>query len=296
MFDLGIITDEATDDFERGFELAHAWGLRYVELRQGWGKNVLQLGDEELDRLQEGLERYGLSVTAIASPVFKSPLDEVPRDVQADFALAGVESMEAQLELLERACELAVRVGAPLVRIFTFWREPWTEEVAAALTEKMERAARVAQKHGVTLAVENEPVCIVGTGRELGRLCVELGRALPADLRPHVGALWDPGNALSGGEADPYPGGYAALGSCRLLHVHLKDLVRSQGGAPSFVPLGQGDVDFAGQLRQLRNDRYSGVLVLETHYAPPHLSREEAAYACVAAAREVLLHAAPEAG
>lgn len=288
MMELGIITDEVSDDFARACERAHEWGVRHVELRQAWGKNVVQLDAEEEQRLVDVVQRLGLRVTAVASPVFKSPLDEVPREVAADFALSGVESMAAQLDLLERACRLAARVGAPFVRVFTFWREPWGDDVAAELVDKLAQAARVAARHDVALAVENEPVCIVATGRELGRLCERLARSFPAELRPYLGILWDPGNALAAGETDAYPGGYDALGPCRLVHVHLKDLSLGADGAPAYVPLGEGEVDYAGQLRRLRSDGYEGTVVLEPHYAPAHLSREEAAHACVIAARDAL--------
>jgi sugar phosphate isomerase/epimerase len=288
MMELGIITDEVSDDFAHACELADAWGVRHVELRQAWGKNVVQLDDDEEQRLVDVVQRLGLRVTAVASPVFKSPLDEVPREVAADFALPGVESMTAQLDLLERACRLAARVGAPYVRVFTFWREAWSDDVADALTDKLTQAARIAVRHDVALAVENEPVCIVATGRESARLCKRLATSVPPELRPYLGTLWDPGNALAAGEQDAYPGGYEALEPCQLVHVHLKDLTLGTDGTPTYLPLGEGEVDYAGQLQRLRRDGYQGTVVLEPHYAPAHLSREEAAHACVLAARDAL--------
>ncbi len=285
---LGIITDEVGDDLRDACERVRAWGLDLVELRQAWGKNVVQWSDEEVDRAVDIVRGADLSVTAIASPVFKSPIDERPRRLAADFALEGVESIDAQLELLDRACALATRFGAPYVRVFTFWDEPWTDEVDDRLVDAFARAATVAAAHDVTLAIENEPVCLVGTGRELARICVLLNERLPSELRPRVAALWDPGNALAGGESDPYPGGFEAVAACRLVHVHLKDLVLGPDAEPSFVPLGQGEVDYDGQLRALALSGYAGSLVLEPHYQPSHLAKHEAAEACVVAARAVL--------
>jgi len=129
-------------------------------------------------------------------------------------------------------------------------------------------------------------------GRELARICALLNERLPGDLRARAGALWDPGNALAGGERDPYPGGFDAVGACRLVHVHLKDLVLDADGEPSFVPLGEGDVDYDGQLRALSQGGYAGSVVLEPHYHPAHLARHEAALACVEAARAALAAAA----
>ncbi len=324
MLELGIITDEIGDDIAHAAARARAWGIDLVELRTVGGRNLLELDDAGLDAVERALSRSELRVSAIASPVFKSPRDGRPRAVAADFALPGSESMESQLALLERACALATRFGAGMVRVFTFWREDGAESdapaaagvstgeavaagaalndgaldetVLADLVAKLGRAAEVARRHGVVLAVENEPVCVIGTGRELGRLCGRLAGGLAPELRPHVAALWDPGNALAGGEARPYPDGYDALGACRVAHVHLKDLVLEPGGGPRFVPLGEGRVAYPEQFDALLAGGYRGAFVLEPHYRPAGLSREEAASACVEAARDLLDAARERAG
>jgi sugar phosphate isomerase/epimerase len=291
MIALGIISDEVGDDLAASCARIASWGLRHVELRQMWGKNIVQLSDGEVDAAVAAVHGHGLTVTAVASPVFKSPIDERPRDLEADFALEGVETLDAQMELLERACELARRFGTRYVRVFSFWRQPWDDEVDRRLVDAFRRAAEVAERHEVVLAIENEPVCLVGTGRELARLWRLLQQELPANLVERVGLLWDPGNALAGGEDDPYPGGYRAAREGPMIHVHLKDLRWTDGERPDFVPLGDGLVDYRGQLAALREDGYDGAVVLEPHYAPPDLPRHDAAYACVEATRRLLADA-----
>lgn len=285
---LGIITDEVSDDPAEACKLIAEWGLPVIELRTAWGKNLLELDDQELDRLEKAVTDNGLEVVGIASPVFKSPLDEQPREQAADFALAGVETMEAQLELLEHACRLAVRFNARMVRVFTFWRQEITDDVLDELVEKLARAAKVTGDHGLLLAIENEPVCIVGTGPELARLFTALDNDLPAALRPSLGALWDPGNALALGAHDTYPAGYQTFEPEHIVHVHLKDLRFENGVQKGFVPLGEGALDYRGQLRELAEDGYRGDLVLEPHYRPSELSQAQAAKACVDAARSLL--------
>lgn len=285
---LGIITDEVSDDPHEACTLIAEWGLKVIELRTAWGSNLLELTGERLDELEEAVARSGLEVVGIASPVFKSPLDEQPLKKTADFSLEGVESMSAQLELLERACSLATRFSAPLVRVFTFWREEFSDAVGRELVAKLTRAAELASFHNVRLAVENEPVCIVGNGAELGRLFSLLAAGLPASLRGDIGALWDPGNAMAAGEADAYPAGYRAIAFDQITHVHLKDLRFDEAGRPTFVPLGRGELDYRGQLTSLLEEGYRGDLVLEPHYRPSGLSRQAAAQECVLAARSLL--------
>lgn len=287
--ELGIITDEVHPDFAVACRHAAQWGLPLVEVRNVDGKNVVLLDDAEADRAAATVAELGLRVSGVASPVFKSPLDErAPGAGAVEFSVPGAESLDAQLELLERACRLAERFGTRLVRVFTFLRVPWSDEVVDEVVRRMALAAEVAARHDVVLAVENEPACVVGTGAELGAFLARLYDRLSPDLAAHVGGLWDPGNALAIGEERPYPDGYGKLPVDRVVHVHLKDLGAEPASFGSFVPLGQGRIDYVGQLRALRRDGYRGSLVLEPHYAPPGMDPAEAARACVEAARSVL--------
>lgn len=286
--ELGIITDEVHSDFALACEHAARWRLPLVEIRNVNGKNVVLLDDSEAERAAGVVRDLGLRVSGIASPVFKSPLDETATTASADFSVAGAVTVADQLRLLERSCELARLFGTRLVRVFTFLRVPWSDDVVAQIVVHMVKAAEVAAKHDVVLAVENEPACVIGTGAELATFLQRLDDALEPELPAHVGALWDPGNALAIGEERPYPDGYGALPKDRIVHVHLKDLGRKPASYGTFVPIGQGRIDYRGQFTALKRDGYGGNLVLEPHYAPAGMDTVQAAEVCVNAAREVL--------
>lgn len=84
------------------------------------------------------------------------------------------------------------------------------------------QAAALARELGGVLAVENEPVCVLGSGRELGDLFRVIDRTAEPELRDRIGMLWDPGDASHSGEETPYPNGYTALNPSRIIHPHLK--------------------------------------------------------------------------
>jgi len=283
--ELGIIADEVHASFATACEHIARWGVPLVEVRNVDGRNVTLLDDAALDDAAAVVRRHGLRVSGVASPVFKSALDERPSDAAADFAVPGLVTVDDNLALLERACVAARRLDTRLVRVFTFFRLPWSDAVVERVAGHLARAAEVARRHDVILAVENEPVCVVATGAELGAFMRRLDALLPDGLRPHVGALWDPGNALGAGEATPYPDGYAALPADRVVHVHLKDLGSEPASFGTFVPLGQGRIDYRGQFHALARDGYHGSVVLEPHYAPTGVDPLEAARTCVEAAR-----------
>ena len=293
MFALGIISDEIEQDFDQACQLIRDWGIEHVELRTMWGKNILELEESELDQVGEITAKYELNVTAIASPVFKSPRDGIPKETEGDFQLGGFDSFEDQLELIRKSAALCQRFGTDKIRIFTFWREPWSDDLVQDVAVKLIEAATLAKDMGVTLIVENEPVCVVCTGEELGKLFSMIRQLAPADIRKHIAILWDPGNASHGSEETPYPDGYNMLQADEVVHLHLKDSLVGEGGSRRYVPLGYGDIDYVAQFHKLKVDGYAGLLVLEPHYHPKGMRREDAAKACVKAAKETLREAFP---
>src|SRR5207248_2042787 len=181
----------------------------------------------------------------------------------------------AQERVHERALEAAAIVSAPVVRAFSYWREP---EPGAALTElgrALRRAAARASEAGVTLALENEHECNVATS-------LEARAALDASVSPYLRLIWDPGNA-----AMLDPASFAGLGGLericdRVAHVHLKDVSASG----NWTRIGDGIVDFAALLRYLAGADYDGYLSFETHYQRDG-SGELATRDCVAALRSI---------
>jgi sugar phosphate isomerase/epimerase len=278
-FRLGIITDEISDDLERALDLARQWGLTLVELRTMWGKNVVDLTPSEVERVKRALRERRLTVDCISSPLFKVPLREGEPAPAGPSYFAPDTGPDRQLEVLERATAVARRLGAGTVRTFSFWRRPWREDEQAEIVRHLRRAVEAAAAGGCVLALENESTCNAATGHEAATLITAV------DL-PTFRIIWDPGNAHSAGEA-AYPDGYRAVRGA-IANVHVKDCVRSSApGEEPFRLLGEGEVDWHGQLAALSADGYDGPLTLEPHPIRPY-DREEASYRCLVNLRAML--------
>ena len=50
-------------------------------------------------------------------------------------------------------------------------------------------------------------------------------------------------------------------------NVHVKDVKKTDTGNV-FVPVGHGDIDWKGQMNDLKTDGYAGNIVIETHCKP----------------------------
>jgi sugar phosphate isomerase/epimerase len=255
---LSVITDEIDPGLGRALDVCEEFGIGAVELRTVDGVQVVDLEPDALAAIRALLDSRGFAVPAIASPFLKCDPDE--------------DGQEAVVELTLRA---AAVLGAPVVRAFSYWRQPEPEAVLAQLGEALHRAAARARDAGVVLALENEHECNVATAAEA---CAALDAADSPDLR----LIWDPGNA-----AMFDPASFAGLGGLepvadRVAHVHLKDVTASA----EWTCIGDGIVDFRALLRFLAGIGYDGYFSFETHYRRDG-SGELATRDCVAALREL---------
>jgi sugar phosphate isomerase/epimerase len=168
---------------------------------------------------------------------------------------------------LEKSFELARFFDTKKVRIFSYWRVPDPEKVYPQVRDRLGKAARLAEKSGIVLVLENEFECNVGTGKELGRILRDVNS-------PALRGVWDPGNAVMLGET-PFPDGYQAVKGL-FPHMHIKDARKNaQTGKIEWAPVGGGFIDFKGQFAALHKEKYSGTMSLETHYRRPDGNKVE---------------------
>lgn len=281
MIRLGVITDEISQQFEHALDVMLEYGVREAELRGLWGTNVVELDEAARARARAALAGRGMKVCGIASPLYKCHLDPPAGDTDSGpLHLAVQRTSEEQLAILERAIALAEYFDTKLIRVFAYWKAgELTDELLGRIVEGLRPAVRRAEEAGVVLGLENEHACMLGTG-------AEAARALNAFNSPAFQSVWDPGNAFFSGER-PFPEGYYAIRE-KLAHVHIKDAVRDPDGASRWTVVGEGEIDFAGQLAALAADDYDGVLSLETHYKAPGGNPEASSRACLEGLQRLL--------
>ncbi len=260
---IAAITDEfSPTDLGVALDAMAAIGMTGAELRVVFGKNIMDLTEEELTQAKAMLDAKGFTVIAIASPILKCTLPNAP-DVDTRFQqdmFNAKYTIDDQAALAQHAFKIAKFLGAKVIRVFSYWRtvepEKCFDAVIAALKELADRAA----EHDLIIGLENEHACNIATA-------AEAAQALNALPHPNLMLVWDPANALVSGET-PFPGGYGLLPKDRVIHVHAKDC-HMDGHKPVWGPVGTRDVDWKGQVAGLWNDGYRGWLSLETHWAGP---------------------------
>lgn len=257
---LGVITDEVDPDL--GIVLTRfypQYGLHWAEIR-----NMKLRGEtryfyksataSELKEIKKQLDDAGVRLSVLDTGVYKialpgtAPLGENAADLNPETG-----EYAHQLDDLKRAADAAHSLGTNYVRIFTFKRVADPNAIFDRIVDDLNKAIAVAKKCNVVLLIENEFDCNVGTGTESARLF----KAIPDRRLMHN---WDPGNCFEAGE-QPFPKAWDQLDHSRIAHMHLKD-----ARGKKWMPVGGGEIDFAGQFKALKKLKYAGTMSLETHY------------------------------
>lgn len=281
---LGVITDGISREFERSLEVMQEHGLRYAELQYLWDREVGDLSDLQIARVQELVRSREMEVSCVSRHLFAGlPVGQTE---------VGDSAHARQMDSLRRCIDTAGALDCGLVRIMSFRKEmilfgfggaeQWN--VATGAWDKLKLllgpAVQLAEDAGITLVVETGNNAMVTSGQLARKLVEEMGS-------PRLRVLWDPGNSLYCSEP-AYPDGYEALRGC-LGHVHIKDLlVDIPKATVQQVRYGGGHMApfFAKIAAALEDDGYAGVVSLESVYRPSDGSFEDGFRASCAGFRE----------
>lgn len=243
---LGIVSDEITNDFGEALRHGSSWGIDRYEIRCLTTGRIPKVDPQEI-RTVAGLVRdHGVRITALSPGMFKAHLSHT------------AELEEELRSVLPATLDLARELSCPMIIVFGFQREAGESADREKLAvDYMRRAAEAAAAAGVRIAVENEPGFWCDSGVNTLRIITSTGSAA-------IGANWDPCNAYGTAEV-PYPQGYESLKS-RIINVHAKDT--AVGSLIKCVPIGEGALDWQGQVTALLTDRPVEHITIETHCHP----------------------------
>ncbi|MDQ6754478.1 MAG: sugar phosphate isomerase/epimerase [Actinomycetota bacterium] len=237
--------DEIDPDPELQACVLLALGARNIEVRSAWGTNVVDLDRARTDELKIVLDKRGLGVSAVASPIGKVDVSVEP---------------EQEVERLRRVIRVAHTLQTPFVRIFSFYRGAGAaaEDIRDEVLTRMRLLADEAERAGVVLLHENEKDIYGDTPDRVLDIIESVGSEA-------LKVAWDSANFVQVG-VKPYTDAYAMLRP-HLAYLQVKDARLATGVV---VPAGHGDGQLLETLTALRDDGYSGYASLEPHLADTH--------------------------
>ena len=179
MFTITGFADELDKDFEVQMDYWRKMGLSWFELRSAWGINVMDLSDELISRIKAIIDRIGVKVSCIGSPIGKTFIED---------------PVENEMRRLERASYLAHFFGCNRVRVFSFYcRDGNILDKRDEVMRRLRMMSDYAKDQGIVLLHENE-ARIYG---EKSRESAEIAATLRSD---HFGLVFDPANYSVAGE------------------------------------------------------------------------------------------------
>lgn len=237
-FIISGFSDEISSDTTVQFETLNRLGVKYFEPRGIDGKNISSLDDDGVLELKAKMEKYGILVSSIGSPIGKIQITD-------DF--------EKHLQLLKRVIKTAKMLDVKYIRIFSFFipdgeYEKYRDEVI----RRMKAMVAIAEEEGVILLHENEKE-IYG---DVASRCLEI---LEEVNSPNLRCVFDPANFVQCGQKT-YPDAYEML-KPYIEYMHIKDALADG----KVVPAGMGIGNVEEIITELYNDGYNGFLSLEPH-------------------------------
>lgn len=236
-FLISAFADETSTDPDHQIAALKRNGLRMIEPRN-IGGGIVDRTDAELDAFADKLDRAGIGISALGSPIGKYDIDK---------------PFDAHLTVFRRALEVCRRLGTDRMRMFSFFvPQERLKECRAEVLRRLSVMLEEADRAGVTLCHENE-------SKIYGQNPAEVADLLNA--LPGLYGVFDAANYVMN-DADPLAGIEATL--IRPAYLHMKDAI---GAEKAIVPVGMGDGRYEEVLRRV--DRAMDGLVYLT--VEPHL-------------------------
>jgi len=245
--------DEISSDLNEQLAVMKQNGIRHLEIRGVWDKNVLALSDEEAEQVKDILNANGFKISAIGSPIGKIGIKD-------DF--------NEHMALFKKAVHSAKFFGTKYVRIFSYYipegaaPEDFKDEVIKRMKEKV----ALAEKENIVLLLENESGIYGNTPER----CKEILETIAsANLR----FTFDPANFVTE-DVKPFQRAYPLLEKY-IEYVHIKDAKpvrnkflygskKTRQGVQVTVS-GEGEGELKALLLALKQKDYKGFLSLEPH-------------------------------
>lgn len=243
MWTLTGFADEISPDLDEQLEILSRVEIQHLELRSVWDTNVLDLTDEQLQRVKSSFTDRGVGISSIGSPIGKVPMTD---------------PFGPHLERYRRALHVAEVMEAPYVRVFSFFMPEGEDPdlYRCEVVDRMGALADLAESAGLTLLHENEK----GIYGDVPGRCLDV---LSGVGSPALRAAWDAANFVQCGVDQPHEEGYSVLRPY-IEYMHVKDALAGSGRV---VLAGKGDGQIPETIAALRDSGFDGYFSLEPHLA-----------------------------
>ena len=236
-FVLSAFADEAGNSLAEQITALKENDIRYIEPRNINGKGILDQTEEELYAIKAELDKNGIKVNSLGSPIGKYKIED---------------PFEEHLKAFEKALRACEILETKNMRMFSFFvSQDKLSENREQVISRLSAMAKLAKERGITLCHENESLIY-------GQMPEEVADILKSV--PDLFGIFDPANYRMN-NGDVIDGINATL--INFKYMHIKDAIFD---AQAIVPAGEGEGKI-GEILDIVNEKVDGLvyLTLEPH-------------------------------
>uniref|UniRef100_UPI00402AF009 sugar phosphate isomerase/epimerase family protein n=1 Tax=Bacillus sp. DX2.2 TaxID=3073452 RepID=UPI00402AF009 len=232
------LSDEISTDFEMQLKILKENDLRFIDLRDINGRNILEFSDSEIKYIKEKLLKSEITVSCISTRIGKEHFPNKTTQMYEIFSD------------LKKAISIAKKLDSNFVRIFSFYYED-VNYVEGNILNLLNKLNDLAKLNKITLLVENEP----GTYTDNIENIFGIFDKIQSD---NLRLLWDTGNFAEMGN-NPYTREYLLVLSL-IKYIHIKDI---KIATKEKVFPGDGDCGIQQFITDITHKNYKGFVCLE---------------------------------
>jgi len=255
---VSAISDEISRSPAEAIQFAKTFGMQWLSLRAvpGGKQSYHTMEPDQLAAARAEFKEAGIRISFLDTPLLKYGLPGTeparrtpePPDARRQRIARDQAQFDGRMEELRKAIRCCHAFDCTMLRVFSFSRVAEPETVFQRVADHIGEMAKVTEKEGLRMLIENEASQNVGT-------CAETAKFMKLLPEKALAINWDSLNGGPLGEK-PYPDGYDALPKHRILNVHLKG--KSVLDYPEHL-------DWGAIFAQMQKDGYTGRFELETH-------------------------------
>ncbi|HDZ54519.1 MAG TPA: hypothetical protein ENI19_02355 [Candidatus Nealsonbacteria bacterium] len=249
---ISIINDEISDDPKRVVLFLKLHKIKNVDLRSINGKNVLDIPLPVLRKLAIYLNRNGIKVTCIASPILKWYPSGIKAKKVGNIKIDSFGFNNKSKADYEKVFIIADIFKTKYIRVFSFLK--YKDFKIKHLDKEIEKLLDLAKKKNKILLLENEPACNIDS-------VDSLYKAVKRYNSKHLRVLLDIGNLYKQGKK-LQDKDIVKLGKY-IRYVHIKDYSQTK---KEYVPVGAGDINYKKHLSSIKKFADKDLIFsIETH-------------------------------
>jgi sugar phosphate isomerase/epimerase len=239
--ELSVITDEFSKEFDEVCEYLQQQDVKYVELRNVWVGNIIEIDDQTADDALDILNDCGLKVSALATPLLKC----LPPTINPEPKKSTnyTENWQYNYSKIDRAIALAEKFNCKYIRVFAYegdWAIPPVSEWDnwSIYQEWREAIKRLSQKTN-----PNNKILICENDSGFNHTLEQIEKIGKDNSTANFGMLFDTNNVVrASGRSGILTDEWIKKISPFIKYIHAKGSIQSGEHFPASPVNAEGDI------------------------------------------------------